>query len=93
VTEPAVALWAAGLSLHADIVGFSPIGVDNNSGLAAVAPGIAKGLFAAVIGLVAAIPAVVAYNKITVDLGRLAGRMQGRIGRCGTLLSGGSREI
>ena len=35
----------------------------------------------------AAIPAVVAYNKITVDLGRFAGRMQGLIGRAGGLLS------
>ena len=38
-------------------------------------------------GLAAAIPAVVAYNKITVELGRFAGRMQGLIGRSGGLLS------
>src|SRR5437764_957781 len=35
----------------------------------------------------AAIPAVVAYNKITVELGRFAGRMQGLIGRSGGLLA------
>jgi biopolymer transport protein TolQ len=38
-------------------------------------------------GLAAAIPAVVAYNKITVELGRFAGRMQGLIGRSGGLLA------
>jgi biopolymer transport protein TolQ len=36
-----------------------------------VAPGIAEALFATAIGLVAAIPAVIAYNKLTTDLGRL----------------------
>ena len=50
-------------------------------------PGIAEALFATAMGLAAAIPAVVAYNKITVDLGRFAGRMQGLIGRSGSLLS------
>jgi len=47
----------------------------------------ADALFATAMGLAAAIPAVVAYNKITVDLGRFAGRMQGLIGRSGSLLS------
>jgi len=52
-----------------------------------VAPGIAEALFATAMGLAAAIPAVVAYNKFTVELGRLAGRMQALIGRSGGLLS------
>ena len=52
-----------------------------------VAPGIAEALFATAMGLAAAIPAVVAYNKFTVELGRFAGRMQGLIGRSGGLLS------
>jgi biopolymer transport protein TolQ len=69
------------------IVSFSAIAAENNTSLATVAPGIAAALFATAMGLVAAIPAVVAYNKITVDLGRFAGRMQGLIGRCGALLS------
>jgi len=43
-------------------------------------------------GLAAAIPAVVAYNKITVDLGRFAGRMQGLIGRSGGLLARAGAE-
>jgi biopolymer transport protein TolQ len=66
---------------------FAGIAAANNTSLAVVAPGIAEALFATAMGLAAAIPAVVAYNKITVDLGRFAGRMQGLIGRSGTLLS------
>jgi biopolymer transport protein TolQ len=69
------------------IVSFSAIAAENNTSLATVAPGIAEALIATAMGLVAAIPAVVAYNKITVDLGRFAGRMQGLIGRCGALFS------
>ena len=59
---------------------FEGIAAANNTSLAVVAPGIAEALFATAMGLAAAIPAVVAYNKITVDLGRFAGRMQGLIG-------------
>jgi len=66
---------------------FAGIAAANNTSLAVVAPGIAEALFATAMGLAAAIPAVVAYNKFTVDLGRLAGRMQALIGRCGGLLS------
>ena len=49
---------------------FTGIAAANNTSLAVVAPGIAEALFATAMGLAAAIPAVVAYNKITVDLGR-----------------------
>jgi biopolymer transport protein TolQ len=66
---------------------FAGIAAANNTSLAVVAPGIAEALFATAMGLAAAIPAVVAYNKITVDLGRFAGRMQGLIGRSSGLLS------
>jgi biopolymer transport protein TolQ len=66
---------------------FEGIAAAHNTSLAVVAPGIAEALFATAMGLAAAIPAVVAYNKITVDLGRFAGRMQGLIGRCAGLLS------
>jgi len=66
---------------------FASIAAANNTSLAVVAPGIAEALFATAMGLAAAIPAVVAYNKFTVDLGRLAGRMQGLIGRSGGLLA------
>jgi biopolymer transport protein TolQ len=66
---------------------FEGIAAANNTSLAVVAPGIAEALFATAMGLAAAIPAVVAYNKITVDLGRFAGRMQVLIGRSGGLLA------
>lgn len=66
---------------------FEGIAAANNTSLAVVAPGIAEALFATAMGLAAAIPAVVAYNKITVDLGRFAGRMQGMIGRSGSVLA------
>ncbi|MGO4386101.1 MotA/TolQ/ExbB proton channel family protein [Microvirga sp. 2YAF29] len=50
---------------------FSAIAASQDTSLSVVAPGIAEALFATAIGLVAAIPAVVAYNKLTTDLGRL----------------------
>ena len=50
---------------------FSAIAASQDTSLSVVAPGIAEALFATAIGLVAAIPAVMAYNKLTTDLGRL----------------------
>ena len=55
---------------------FVSIAATQNAPLATVAPGIAEALFAPALGLVAAIPAVVAYNKISTDLGRYAGRLE-----------------
>jgi len=66
---------------------FNAIAAANNTSLAVVAPGIADALFATAMGLAAAIPAVVAYNKFTVEIGRLAGTMQELIGRSSALLS------
>ncbi|MDE1152620.1 MAG: protein TolQ [Micavibrio sp.] len=54
---------------------FSAIAGSQNTSLAVVAPGIAEALFATAIGLVAAIPAVVAYNKFSTDLGRYQDRL------------------
>ena len=56
---------------------FSAIAAMHNTDLAVVAPGIAEALFATAIGLVAAIPAVLAYNKISNDLARFAARLEG----------------
>ena len=56
---------------------FSAIAAMHNTDLAVVAPGIAEALFATAIGLVAAIPAVLAYNKISNDLARFASRLEG----------------
>lgn len=53
---------------------FTAIAGSNDTSLAVVAPGIAEALFATALGLVAAIPAVVLYNKFSTDLGRLAQR-------------------
>jgi len=46
---------------------FQSIAISKNTSLAIVAPGIAEALFATALGLLAAIPAVVAYNKFTND--------------------------
>ncbi|HEX7007678.1 MAG TPA: MotA/TolQ/ExbB proton channel family protein [Alphaproteobacteria bacterium] len=54
---------------------FAAIAGSHDTSLAVVAPGIAEALFATALGLVAAIPAVVAYNKLSTDLGRLAQRL------------------
>jgi len=55
---------------------FQSIAAAKNTSLAVVAPGIAESLFATALGLVAAIPAVVAYNKLSSDFGRYAGRLE-----------------
>ena len=55
---------------------FQAIAGSKDTSLAVVAPGIAEALFATALGLVAAIPAVVAYNKISSDLGRYAARLE-----------------
>jgi biopolymer transport protein TolQ len=55
---------------------FQAIAVTKQTNLAVVAPGIAEALFATALGLIAAIPAVVAYNKISNDLGRYGGRLE-----------------
>lgn len=54
---------------------FQSIATQQNTNLAVVAPGIAEALFATAIGLVAAIPALVAYNKLSSDLARYGNRM------------------
>jgi biopolymer transport protein TolQ len=71
---------------------FAGIAQSNNTSLAVVAPGIAEALFATAIGLVAAIPAVLAYNKISTDLSRLAARLEGFGTEFGAILSRQSEE-
>lgn len=55
---------------------FQGIAQMQSTNLAVVAPGIAEALFATAIGLVAAIPAVLAYNKISSELGRYGNRLE-----------------
>jgi biopolymer transport protein TolQ len=71
---------------------FSAIAALHNTNLAVVAPGIAEALFATAIGLVAAIPAVLAYNKISNDLGRFASRLEGFGAEFSAILSRQSEE-
>ncbi len=54
---------------------FQSIALTKNTTLAVVAPGIAEALFATALGLVAAVPAVVAYNKLSGDLDRFSNRV------------------
>ena len=55
---------------------FQSIAISKNTSLAVVAPGIAEALFATALGLLAAIPAVIAYNKISKDVDRYAARLE-----------------
>ena len=54
---------------------FQSIAISRNTSLAIVAPGIAEALFATALGLLAAIPAVVAYNKFTSDSKKYTSRI------------------
>ncbi len=56
---------------------FQSIAASKNTSLAVVAPGIAEALFATAIGLVAAIPATIFYNKFTTEVNRQAQRLEG----------------
>jgi len=66
---------------------FTSIAASQNTSLAVVAPGIAEALFATALGLVAAIPAVVAYNKLTTDITRFGDRTEAFAGEFSAILS------
>lgn len=66
---------------------FLGIAAAGNTTLAVVAPGIAEALLATALGLVAAIPASIAYNSFTTDLARYAGRLEDFSGEFGTILA------
>jgi len=55
---------------------FQSIAISRNTSLAIVAPGIAEALFATALGLLAAVPAVVAYNKFNSDSKKYSGRIE-----------------
>lgn len=65
---------------------FHSIGVTKNTSLATVAPGIAEALLATAIGLFAAIPAVIAYNKLSTELSRYAARLEAFVTEFVTIL-------
>ncbi|MCF4126472.1 MotA/TolQ/ExbB proton channel family protein [Methylobacterium sp. SyP6R] len=66
---------------------FSSIAKSQDTSLAVVAPGIAEALFATAIGLVVAIPAVLAYNKFSTDLGKIQASFVAGIGTLGNRLA------
>lgn len=66
---------------------FEQIAIQQNTNLAVVAPGIAEALLATGLGLLAAIPAVVAYNKLSADADRIAGGYEAFADEFATLLS------
>jgi biopolymer transport protein TolQ len=56
---------------------FQSIAIQKNTNLSVVAPSIAQALFATAVGLAAAIPAYIAYNKFSTDAGKFSARLEG----------------
>lgn len=79
------------IGLFGTVVGimtsFQAIAGSKSTNLAVVAPGIAEALLATAIGLVAAIPAVIAYNKFMAEAGKLNSRMEGFADEFSAILS------
>ncbi len=78
---------------------FSGIAASNDTSLAVVAPGIAEALFATAIGLVAAIPSVIAYNRLSAAVGVVrsdalsaAGDLAHRLARSRPPVASGSHQ-
>ena len=66
---------------------FTSIAASKNTSLVVVAPGIAEALFATALGLFAAIPAVIAYNKFSAELNRYADRVDAFTSEFSAILS------
>jgi biopolymer transport protein TolQ len=66
---------------------FQAIAASKNTSLSVVAPGIAEALLATAIGLLAAIPAVIAYNKLSSDANKIGMRMEGFADEFSAILS------
>jgi biopolymer transport protein TolQ len=79
------------IGLFGTVVGimnsFTSIAASKNTSLAVVAPGIAEALFATAIGLFAAIPAVLAYNKLQAEVSKLQSRLEGFADEFSAILS------
>jgi biopolymer transport protein TolQ len=79
------------IGLFGTVVGimtsFQAIAGSKSTNLAVVAPGIAEALLATAIGLVAAIPAVLAYNKLQSEVGKLQSRLEGFADEFSAILS------
>jgi biopolymer transport protein TolQ len=81
---PFVGLFGTGWGI---MNSFAAIAGSKNTSLAVVAPGIAEALFATALGLVAAIPAVLAFNKLNNDITRYSNRLEAFAGEFGAILS------
>lgn len=66
---------------------FEEIAIQQNTNLATVAPGIAEALVATALGLLAAIPAVIFFNKLNADANRLVGALENFADEFGVILS------
>ena len=66
---------------------FQSIAASKNTSLAVVAPGIAEALFATAIGLIAAIPATIFYNRFSSEVNRQAQRLEGFADEFSAILS------
>ncbi len=79
------------IGLFGTVVGimtsFQAIAASKNTNLAVVAPGIAEALLATAIGLLAAIPAVIAYNKLSSDAAKINARLEGFADEFSAILS------
>jgi biopolymer transport protein TolQ len=79
------------IGLFGTVVGimtsFQAIAGSKSTNLAVVAPGIAEALLATALGLLAAIPAVIAYNKLSSDVGKFTARMEGFADEFSAILS------
>ncbi|MGH6737259.1 MAG: protein TolQ [Methyloceanibacter sp.] len=83
-TAPFVGLFG---TVWGIMTSFQAIAVTKNTSLAVVAPGIAEALFATALGLLAAIPAVIFYNKFNAEVARYAARLEGFADEFSAILS------
>jgi len=72
-TAPFVGLFG---TVWGIMTSFQAIAISKNTNLAVVAPGIAEALFATALGLMAAIPAVMFYNKFSADSAQMSQRLE-----------------
>ena len=83
-TAPFVGLFG---TVWGIMTSFQAIAVSKNTNLAVVAPGIAEALFATALGLLAAIPAVIFYNKFNSEAARQGARLEGFADEFAAILS------
>ena len=83
-TAPFVGLFG---TVWGIMTSFQAIATTKNTSLAVVAPGIAEALFATALGLLAAIPAVIFYNKFNAEVARHAARLEGFADEFSAILS------